>query len=272
MQKLIAILQIKSRNFKDFKLWLDWYLKFLQCDKVIILDDDSLFDLTKLFFLYDNNKIIYLKMNELNLSRYNDIRQVSNLKYIFDNNYIQKNDIVFTPDDDEFWWYDKNNYNSFKTCIMHKMDILNTDCISVPWILMNNNVPLITRDKDLITTFLYRNTLEFVEHKSILKFNRQIDSNLHNLYKTNKSTTMIDKKYNYQSKTNYKDDIRCYHFRFTTIEEFKQKRLSTISSKTPRAYFNDCFEKQIINGVNQNDNYNILDLTLYNELKNLHYV
>ena len=144
MQKLIAILQIKSRNFKDFKLWLDWYLKFLQCDKVIILDDDSLFDLTKLFFLYDNNKIIYLKMNELNLSRYNDIRQVSNLKYIFDNNYIQKNDIVFTPDDDEFWWYDKNNYNSFKTCIMHKMDILNTDCISVPWILMNNNYNFIS--------------------------------------------------------------------------------------------------------------------------------
>ena len=270
MQRLIAILQIKSRNEKDFKLWLNWYIDFIKCDLIYILNDNSLIDLNE--YICDVQiPIIHLQMKNIDISEYRgDIKQLANLKFIIDNYIFNKNDLLITPDCDEFWWYNKNHFNSFKECINFKMNDMMTNCLCVPWILMNNNTYLKFRTDNYINTFLYRNTLPVVEHKSVIKFIHQIDGDIHNLYRDSKSITEFDKNYSFQSIPDYSNDLRLYHFRYTTIEEFEFKKCETISNKKMPKYFsNDNFENQIINGIYQNRDYNILDLTLINELKSL---
>jgi hypothetical protein len=272
MQKLIAILQIKSRNFADFHMWLKWYTTFLKCDQIYVCDDKSKYDIQKLMFL-DAPKSIYLRMGDLDISNENPSfnRQQKNINAVLKMAKPNKDDVVILPDDDEFWWFDKNKYSSFIECVnAYRKKLGNPSALYVPWTLMRSKEVMQSRDKNknFAECFQFRTTLDNCEHKPVLFYNGPIDSSFHCGYSNGKTITAPTNLY-YHSKCKYDEDLRCYHFRFTTVEEFNTKRMGEINYDHARPYFTDQFLHQLSNGIDQNDKYDVQDLTVYNTFKSI---
>lgn len=268
MQKLIAILQIKSYNYADFLMWLKWYNDFIKCDEIYICDDESPYDLTQLINQVNPN-IKYIKMKDLHT--FGPTRQIQNIEKIFTIANPNKNDIIILPDNDEFWWFDKNKFDSFKDCVNdYKIKLENPDAIYVPWTLMRSKEPMKHRKEteNFAECFQYRCNIKNCEHKPILFYKGHIDTSFHCGYKNGKTITEPTNLY-YHSKCVYDLPLRCYHFRFTTIDEYERKQDTPANKGKRRSYFNTTFLHQIFNGEDQNDKYDIKDLTVYETYRNL---
>lgn len=271
-QKVISILQVKSRNYADLYMWLLWYNNYILCDEIYICDDSSLFDISKLIQIVNPNNH-YIKMNDLDISHENPSfnKQQKNINAIFKLANPSKNDIIIIPDDDEFWWYDTIKYSSFKECVnAFRIKLKNPQALYVPWTLMRSKEIMNNRDKTkcFAECFQYRTNIDNCEHKPILFFNGPIDTSFHCGYKNGKTITNETNLY-FHSKCKYDLPLRLYHFRYTTKEEYESKRNGEISYKYIRPYMQDIFEKQIHNNINQNDKYEIKDLSVFNVYKNL---
>ena len=160
-------------------------------------------------------------------------------------------------------------YNSFIDCVKEYRQKLSTDSILVPWTLMRSKEVLQSRplNQNFANVFQYRSNVRSCEHKPVLFFNGPINTTAHCGYKNCKSIT---KQVNmYFSKCSYDLPLRCYHFRFTTIDEFAKKQCEDISNHKPRFYMKGIFTKQIFNGENQNGNYDIKDTTVIDTLNSL---
>ena len=272
MQKIIAILQVKSQNFADFTLWLKWYLNFIKCDAIYIINDNSLFDLRKIIELFNQDK-------KINYFEHNDLKNTNapggNLQCKIYNEILNrikpnKDDIILIPDNDEFWWYDKTKYKSFNDCVNdYRIKLENPSALYVPWTLMRSKEILQSRKptQNYFECFRYRTNIENCEHKPVMFYKGLIDTSFHCGYSDGKTITEPTNLF-YHSKCVYDLPLRCYHFRFTTVEEYANKRKEEISVKfCPRPYMKPDFSPQIFNGEDQNgNNYNIEDLTLLEAL------
>lgn len=275
--RLVAILQIRSHRFSDFAMWLNWYVNFIKCDEIYIVDDCSDYDITKLIELYNSNKnIFYYKSTDIDLSMEKKFAPLFNRQqlvcnYVMSHANLNENDIVLLPDDDEFWWYDTTKFSSFKECVLKENQRLQTSAIYVPWTLMRSRNVLTERpiNASFAETFIYRTDIPVVEHKPILFYKGRIDTSFHNGYKDGKSITNVDKNFYYASTAAYNYHLRCYHYRFTTVKEFEIKRSSEISHQCKRPCFKGEFLHQVMCGFDQNDKYEIQDTTVLNELKNI---
>jgi len=273
MQKLIAILQIKSFNYADFLMWLKWYNDFIKCDDIYVCDDESSYDLKKLINFVNPN-IHFIKMSSLDISNENKSfnKQQKNVNAILKIAKPEKDDIIILPDNDEFWWYDETKFSSFKDCVNdYRKKLGNVDAIYVPWTLMRSKEPMIHREKtqNYAECFKYRCNVSGCEHKSIMFYKGPIEISFHCGYVNGKTITAPTNLY-YHSKCVYDLPLRCYHFRFTTVEEFAFKRSCEISVKDkPRPYLKNDFLHQVFNGEDQNDKYEIEDLTVFNTYNKL---
>ena len=138
MPKVIAILQIKSKSYSDLYMWLTWYLYFIKCDAIYIVDE-SLYDITRLIYLFETDKIIHIPRKTLPIQKNNGLNvQQNTINSILRLANLKKDDIILIPDDDEFWWYDTKMYNSFIDCVKEYRQKLSTDSILVPWTLMRS--------------------------------------------------------------------------------------------------------------------------------------
>jgi len=262
MQKIIALLQIKSYNFADFTMWLNWYTNFIKCNEIYICDDNSKYNLKNIINLINPN-VKYYKRNELKFENFPTIDNNNQIKIyncLLDIAKPNKDDIIIIPDEDEFWWYDTQKYKSFIDCANIFRNKLLTDAILVPWTLMRSKEIINKRNlKDCFChCFNYRSNIENCEHKPILFYNGFINTNHHCGYKNSKSITE-SKENSIFSKCNYNLPLRCYHYRFTTAEEFKLKMKCSVNNHKKRDNFN--LNINFID-IEQNKNYNILDKTI----------
>ena len=273
MQKIIAILIIKSYNFADFTMWLKWYSNFIKCDEIVICDDNSIYDLKPIIQII-NPQVKYFKRSELNYKNAPGINndQVKTYNYILQLISPNKDDIVILPDDDEFFWYDKNSFSSFKDCANYYRNKLHTNAVVVPWTLMSSNKIKNERksNESFIDCFNYRTNIESCEHKPIMFYNGLINTTHHCGYNSFKSITeSANKKSLIFSKCVYDLPLRCYHYRFTTIKDYEMKMSCDVAEHVSRfkiGYSKD-FTNFIKNGINQNSKYEIEDLTMKNEFK-----
>ena len=267
-QKVIAILQIKGYNYSDFYMWLTWYTKFIKCDEIIICDDNSKYDLKPIIEIV-NPKVKYYKRNQLNYKNAPGMNndQVKTYNYILQLIKPNKDDIVILPDDDEFFWYDDKKYNTFKECVNDYRSKLKVDAILVPWTLMRSKEIMQTRKltENFVDCFNYRTNIDSCEHKPVMFFNGLINTTHHCGYVNSKTITEnANNKSLIFSKCKYDLPLRCYHYRFTTIEDYKNKMSCDVAEHISRfniGYSKD-FNKFIKNGINQNDKYEIEDLTM----------
>lgn len=267
-QRLTAILQIKSRRFADFYMWLNWYVYFLKCDDIYICDDDSVYDITKMFSLINTCNIHYIKMRDLDISheRKDFNRQQKNINAILRICQPKINDIILLPDDDEFWWYDATKYKSFIECVNdYRIKLNNTSALYVPWTLMRSKEVMHERpyNANFADAFQFRCNVTNCEHKPVLFYKGPIDTSFHCGYIDGKSITSPSNLY-YHSMCKYDEPLRCYHFRFTTVTEYAVKRLGEISIQNkPRSYLSAEFLHHKFNGQDQNDKYEIYDATVF---------
>ena len=274
MQKLIAILQIKSRRKFDFEMWLKWYIDFIKCDEIYICDDNSEYDLVEIIDrLKKNTNVHYIKMNELDISHESKSfnRQQKNINVIFKLCKPNQNDIIILPDDDEFWWFNTSIYNSFKECVNdYRKRFNNILALYVPWTYMRSKEPLVRRDKqkNFAECFYYRSNINECPHKPILFYNGPLNTSFHCGYKEGKSITSIGSEF-FKSKCSYTENLRCYHFRFTTEEEFIEKRKGEISYNYARPYFTTSFVHPINDGKTNEDKYDILDKTVLEQYEKI---
>ncbi len=271
MQKVIAILQTRSYNFADFMMWLKWYSNFIKCDEIYVCDDRSAYDLTQLIELV-NPKVHYLKRENI------DIKGIpgGNLQVRIYNailNKIQpnKDDIIIIPDDDEFWWFDKNKYESFKDCVNdYRSKLDNASALFVPWTLMRSKEVMQSRpkSKNFAECFNYRNDIDNCEQKPVMFYNGLINTSFHLGYADGKTITEKTNLW-YHSKCKYDLPLRCYHYRFTTVEEYERKKQSDAGTHQPRTNLGKDFLHHFENGIDQNDKYEILDETVKETLNGI---
>jgi hypothetical protein len=223
IQKLYAILIIKGSNAADFNMWLTWYEKFIKCDKIIILNDDSELNISDYIKNYNNIVLInglYSKTNQI--TNYNIV--------ISDIIKPNINDIIIIPDFDEFWWYDSFKFNSFKECVMHDFIKFKTHSLGVPWTNMMSKNLLATRPENMNYNDLckFRINVAFIEMKPVILYdNNNFDSVHHGLKNFETITTTdvfdIDNRHKLFARTIYDYYLRLYHYRITTIDEYNNK-------------------------------------------------
>jgi len=223
IQKLYAILIIKGTNAADFNMWLTWYEKFIKCDKIIILNDNSELNISDYIKNYNNIVLI----NEL----YSKTNQIDNYNIVI-SDIIKPNinDIIIIPDFDEFWWYDSFKFNSFKECVMHDFIKFKTHSLGVPWTNMMSKNLLATRPENMNYNDLckFRINVAFIEMKPVILYdNNDFDSVHHGLKNFETITTTdvfeIDNRHKMFARTIYDYYLRLYHYRITTIDEYNDK-------------------------------------------------
>lgn len=278
--KLYAILICKIFNTADFKLWLNWYINFIKCDHIYIINDNSSIDIKALVKPFEN-KITLLNLNEIEeIENKSDLQTHTYNKIIF--NYIKPNinDIIITPDSDEFWWYNYDKFTSFKKCISDEFDKINEETLLVANILMCNNYFLNSRsqEENFNDISKYRCNIVSAEHKPIIRFNNNKIIHFHlgtksNHFLTNKHLWLANF---YGSGVLYDYHLRLYHYRLTTIEEYNQKLINTLIkyeiTNGKRFYMandiNDFMKKSYSNDNKEEDlKYNVLDLTINNTIQ-----
>jgi len=271
-QKIIAILQIKSINFSDFALWLTWYINFIKCNDIYVVNDESLYDLKKVISLCDNgSKVHYFEHRDLKTTCAPGVNlQCKIYNELLTRIQPNKDDVILIPDNDEFWWYDNKKYSSFIECVNDYRNKLGLpSALYVPWTLMRSkNIMQCRRpSQNFFECFRYRTNIGNCEHKPVMFYKGLIDTSFHCGYSDGKTITEPTNLF-YHSKCIYNLPLRCYHFRFTTIDEYYFKRKEEISVKsTPRPYMSQSFSPQIFNGEDQNgNNYIIEDNTLVESL------
>lgn len=264
MQKLITILQIRGYNYADFYMWLNWYSKFIKCDEIWVCDDASSYDLRPLIELINPN-IHYVKRNELDFGKFpGGNQQVKIYNCILAKANPNKDDIIICPDDDEFWWFDQNKFNSFKDCVNdYRSKLGNTKALLVPWTLMRSKEVMQNRKQTecFAECFTYRADIDNCEHKPVMFFDGFINTSFHNGYTEARTITEPVNLW-YHSKCKYDLPLRCYHFRFTTVEEYERKKSSDAGTHQPRTNLGKDFLHHYENGIDQNDKYEIEDLTV----------
>lgn len=285
MQKLIAITQMKCYNTYDFDMWLKWYCKFIKCDKIFIINDSSLFDIYKVVseFKYRekiNTDIEIIEAKEFDKFKNGEWRQTRNYTLALERIKPNQFDIIFTPDDDEFWWYDTSKYESFIDACNDEFYNKRTMCFTIPWILMSSNTILEKRNTNFADCFKYRANLKYAERKPIFLY-------------TNSQKHMIDQHYGFANhsvnstgelrpneplkhfaKVDYNYHIRCYHYRLTTIEEYAKKMYTDISyydrnKQKLRIYASKTLKEFSQKMYGEKHDYSIKDLTICNELEKL---
>ena len=223
IQNLYAILIIKGSNAADFIMWLNWYEKYIKCDKIIILNDNSELNIPDYIKDYDNIILI----NEL----YSKTNQVDNYNIVI-SDIIKPNinDIIIIPDFDEFWWYDSFKFGSFKECVMHDFIKFKTHSLGVPWTNMMSKNLLPTRPMNMNYNDLckFRINVAFIEMKPVILYdNNSFDSVHHGLKNFEAITTTdvfeIDNRHKLFARTIYDYYLRLYHYRITTIDEYNNK-------------------------------------------------
>jgi hypothetical protein len=223
IQNLYAILIIKGTNAADFNMWLTWYEKFIKCDKIIILNDNSELNISDYIKNYNNIVLI----NEL----YSKTNQIDNYNIVI-SDIIKPNinDIIIIPDFDEFWWYDSFKFNSFKECVMHDFIKFKTHSLGVPWTNMMSKNLLATRPENMNYNDLckFRINVAFIEMKPVILYdNNDFDSVHHGLKNFETITTTdvfeIDNRHKIFARTIYDYYLRLYHYRITTIDEYNDK-------------------------------------------------
>ena len=223
IQNLYAILIIKGTNAADFNMWLTWYEKFIKCDKIIILNDNSELNISDYIKNYNNIVLI----NEL----YSKTNQIDNYNIVI-SDIIKPNinDIIIIPDFDEFWWYDSFKFNSFKECVMHDFIKFKTHSLGVPWTNMMSKNLLATRPENMNYNDLckFRINVAFIEMKPVILYdNNDFDSVHHGLKNFETITTTdvfeIDNRHKMFARTIYDYYLRLYHYRITTIDEYNDK-------------------------------------------------
>lgn len=269
-QKLYAILIIKSSNLNDFIMWLDWYEKFIKCDKIVIINDNSDFVLINYINKYDNIILI----NDL----YSRDKQVENYNTVI-TDVLKPNidDIIIIPDFDEFWWYDTTKFSSFIECAMNEFIKYKTHSVCIPWTNMMSEYLLQERPwyrmnyNDLCK---YRVTTKVSEIKPIILYNGEILENVHSGLKEFNPITNINigenKKGIIFAETAYDYYLRLYHYRITTISEYNNKIKTSLIKKNlrnnKRIYMNADIHKYLKETKQSPD---ILDLTINDTLQTI---
>lgn len=264
--KLITILNVKSYIPSDLECWVRWYIHFIRPDEIYIIEDNSLYDIYPLLD-YPNIKI--LKSEELPKSK--SVQQLSNYNTLL-KTIIKPNvgDIIITPDDDEFWWYDTQKYQSFKECCN---DILKEkDGICVPTILMGSKDVPKTRN-NYIETFKYRiSTQTKSEKKFVMKWNKRQIQHIHRGLHTYKNINESDEVNDIYGSVVYDYPLRLYHYRLTTEEEYTMKMSRCINDNVRngrRMYAKNDMRTFLKSYYGIDDWFDIEDFTVYNQFKKI---
>ena len=269
-QKLYAILIIKSNNAEDFVMWLDWYEKFIKCDKIVIINDNSDIAIVNYINNYDNIILIdnlFSKDNQI--ENYNSVIQEI-LKPNID-------DIIIMPDFDEFWWYDTTKFNSFIECAMNEFIKFKTNSVCVPWTnmmckdLLEERPWYIMNYNDLCK---YRVNISITEIKPIILYNGKPFENVHHGLKDFKTITNINLDENKKgiifAETDYTYYLRLYHYRITTILEYNNKIKTSLIKKNIRNNKRIYMNKDIHKYLTETNQYpHTLDLTVDDVLKTI---
>lgn len=283
MHKLFAILHTKLYNLVDFNMWLKWYINYIKCDEIIIINDKSVVDINNFLKIYkqiNNNiktNIKIVKAEECSNSILN--RQTNNYNYVIKNimkpNY---NDIIIIPDDDEFWWYDTSKFKNFKDCVIYEKNRLKTNCILVANILLCNNNYLEKREpfQNFNDISKFRCNLKMCENKPIIFYNNELLKFYHTGLSEHKfisNSSYWDNHYG--SEVLYNHYLRLYHYRLTTNEEYKNKicfdaNTEEIKNNKRKYMPNDIslFMQTVYKNC-KNLDYNIFDDTIDKEYKKL---
>lgn len=270
-QNLYAILIIKGTNADDFNMWLTWYEKFIKCDNIIILNDNSELNISDYIKNYNNIVLI----NEL----YSKTNQITNYNIVI-SDVIKPNinDIIIIPDFDEFWWYDSSKFNSFKECVMHDFIKFKTHSLGVPWTNMMSKNLLQERPTNMNFNDLckYRINVPYVEMKPIVLYNNEFYDSVHHGLKDFKAITSIDieggidNRHRLFANTIYDYYLRIYHYRITTIDEYNNKIKTSLIKQNlinNKRYYMD---SNIYDYLEKTDQFPyMLDLTVDSTLKYL---
>lgn len=253
MNNVLIFSQMRHRRPEDFKMWLLWYSIYIKADKILILDDESEFDILQykdeIVKQYNiKTEIIILKQQLFDKFKSKFSRQIRNQNLGFRYLNAQDNDICLAPDDDEFWWYDISKYQSFKECLLTKFKENNATCLNMPWIMMSSHTPLKNRknNENFSDVFNYYTKLSENEVKYFLlwKHNQEIDCQHKGI--KNISKNIFTKKNNNEQYVRavctdemYFYDLKLYHFNITTEEEFNLKMNSDTSTHKKRWWMSD---------------------------------
>ena len=267
-----VITQIKSLNYSDLFCFLKYYTEYIKADKIILINDESIYDIRKLAVFFNN--VIVIDRKDTNIPK-GPASQEKVVNKIIEE-YVDDTDIVITPDADEFFWYDNTKYDSFVDCCIAYFEKLKTYTVYVPWTLISNNTLLESRkpSQNYIETFKYIAKIPKIEYKPILcKLKTNKFEDMHYGNKFGKNIFNENERYNkfYRASINdWNNDLRLYHFRITTIQEYYMKFRGDPNINTWRGYaptnINN-FMKSLYN-VDTNS-FTELDETLLNIWKNI---
>lgn len=249
MQQLVAVLQVKSRRPADFKMFLDWYAGYVKCDKIIIIDDNSLWPIKNTVDeygkKYPETEILVFYTSNFTTADYAGInamygRQVKHCNLALRLANVAENDLVLFPDEDEFWWATPKAH-TFKQALNIVFSAYECNIITVPWILMSSKIPMKSRnDSDAFCDcFNYAAPGTNNEVKFVLKYNKLINIDcIHLGMTTNHRLLIQDKPVGWCSAASLEEKmaapLRCYHFRMTTEQEYNAKMMGNINNPTSK--------------------------------------
>jgi len=278
MPKLLAILQIKCRRKPDFLMWLKWYTLYLKCDKICIIDDASPVSIAKVISSFyreymPSTNIIVLPASKLDgFTSDNVPRQVRNANIGLMALKPHIGDIVITPDDDEFWWYDTSYAKTFINTALK----VSRNTFTIPWILMSSHTPLKCRSDaaSFADCFTYAAPTENNEVKFVMKYDGTLIRDMHWCH-SNSVNLMPGTRYENFFRTSWVNKtnsvIKCYHFRTTTEVEYNKKIKNNINDKLHTRFYAKgktfyTFDKQMYPGF---PGYTYKDLTVTNIIARL---
>lgn len=248
MSRLLAVLQIKCRRKPDFWMWLKWYCLYLKCDKIMIIDDDSpvsIIDTINEFRTQYNapTEISVIRASLLESAPDRQCRQLRNANIGMLMLEPKPGDIVITPDDDEFWWFDANVGESFVD-VYYKST--SAACVTVPWMLISSKTPMKSRAASSCYADVFDHVApnDYNETKFILKYSGHPISGMH--YGHDGSVSLSTGKPNTGFGHNYTEcpfskknsmPFKCYHFRTTTEAEYNAKMKRNINDKKHTRFY-----------------------------------
>lgn len=259
--QLYCILIVKTDNVEDFKLWVNWYIKFIKCDQIYIVNDSSEIDIQNIVQPYKNQIKVINKAELIDRQDINDEQTYCYNKLIAE--YIKPNidDFIIIPDLDELWWYDYNKFDCFKNCIDAEFKYnKNYNSLLFAEILMstNNYIYNETRKENFALFSRYHTTMITCEHKPIIKYNQTPILSYHLGVKYYKAMGSILVWEDYLGcYVLYDYHLRLYHYRLTTQEEFSKK------------FSNSLVKNEIIDGkryfIKDNDIASFMQKVYYNQ-------
>lgn len=231
MQNTHVICHINCRNRADLLMWLKWYTFFIKATTITFINDDSKIDI---YLIIKEFNILYENSVKFNIIEANNICKDSSIKdrQVYNYNWViqyilkpENDDIILIPDDDEFWWYNKSKYTTFQECAAAYKNNLYTNIILVANILMSANNEITERNEELNFNDVakYRCNIPGCEHKPIYFYDGKKMKSYH--YYASDFKTLGERNWpnDIGSQVLYNEDLRLYHYRFTTTNEFKIK-------------------------------------------------